>query len=134
MTQQSINVGAAANDGTGDPDRTAFQKTNANFNDLYQPQRRSTTATVTVAATDVVINCDTTSGPQTCALPDASTRGGKPLIFKDAAGKFATNNLTITPFSGQTMDGLATVVLNNNYQRLRLTPYTDGVGTGWSIG
>lgn len=37
MTQQTINVGTVANDGTGDPLRTAFQKTNANFTELYSP-------------------------------------------------------------------------------------------------
>lgn len=35
MTQQIINVGASANDGTGDPLRTSFQKINANFSELY---------------------------------------------------------------------------------------------------
>lgn len=35
MTQQVINVGTAVNDGTGDPLRTAIQKVNANFTDLY---------------------------------------------------------------------------------------------------
>lgn len=35
MAQQTINVGAAANDGTGDPLRTAFTKCNANFTELY---------------------------------------------------------------------------------------------------
>ncbi len=35
MTQQIINVGAAPNDGLGDPIRTAFIKTNENFTELY---------------------------------------------------------------------------------------------------
>lgn len=35
MTQQTINIGAAPNDGTGDPARTAFGKVNSNFNELY---------------------------------------------------------------------------------------------------
>ena len=35
MAKQIINVGAAANDGTGDPIRTAMEKTNANFTELY---------------------------------------------------------------------------------------------------
>jgi hypothetical protein len=35
VTQQIINVGAAPNDGTGDPARTAFTKCNANFSELY---------------------------------------------------------------------------------------------------
>ena len=35
MTQQLINVGTLIGDNTGDPGRTAFQKVNANFTDLY---------------------------------------------------------------------------------------------------
>jgi hypothetical protein len=35
MAQQTIGVGTAANDGTGDPLRTAFQKCNDNFTELY---------------------------------------------------------------------------------------------------
>ena len=35
MAQQTINVGAAPNDGTGTPLRTAFQYTNSNFTELY---------------------------------------------------------------------------------------------------
>ena len=35
MTQQVINVGSAINDGTGDPARTAFTKSNDNFTELY---------------------------------------------------------------------------------------------------
>jgi hypothetical protein len=35
MTQQTINIGTAPNDNTGDPARTAFTKTNSNFTELY---------------------------------------------------------------------------------------------------
>lgn len=35
MTQQVINIGSQPNDGTGDPLRTAFGKTNGNFTELY---------------------------------------------------------------------------------------------------
>jgi hypothetical protein len=35
MTQEVINVGAQPNDGEGDPLRTAFQKINNNFTQLY---------------------------------------------------------------------------------------------------
>lgn len=35
MTQQVINIGSAPDDGTGDPTRTAFNKTNQNFTELY---------------------------------------------------------------------------------------------------
>lgn len=36
MAKQTINIGSAANDGTGDPLRDAFDKTNDNFTELYQ--------------------------------------------------------------------------------------------------
>ena len=36
MAQEYIDVGASANDGQGDPLRTAFQKTNNNFTQLFQ--------------------------------------------------------------------------------------------------
>lgn len=35
MAYQPVNVGSAPNDGTGDPLRTAFQKINANFVEVY---------------------------------------------------------------------------------------------------
>ena len=35
MTQRIINIGATANDKTGDPLRTAFNKINENFTELY---------------------------------------------------------------------------------------------------
>ena len=35
MARQNINIGSSANDGTGDPLRTAFDKINDNFIELY---------------------------------------------------------------------------------------------------
>jgi hypothetical protein len=35
MTKQTIGIGSTANDGTGDPLRTAFDKANDNFDELY---------------------------------------------------------------------------------------------------
>ena len=35
MAKQTINIGTVANDGTGDPLRTAFDKINDNFTELY---------------------------------------------------------------------------------------------------
>ena len=55
------------------------------------------------------------------------------MIFKDVGGQFAAHSLTITPSGGDTIDGLSSIVLNVNYQYLRLRPRNDGVSTGWSI-
>ena len=38
MAKQTINIGTVANDGTGDPLRSAFSKTNDNFTELYNGQ------------------------------------------------------------------------------------------------
>lgn len=35
MTKQVINLGSVPNDGTGDPLRTSFDKTNDNFDEIY---------------------------------------------------------------------------------------------------
>ena len=35
MAKQGIGIGTSANDGTGDPLRTAMDKTNDNFNEVY---------------------------------------------------------------------------------------------------
>lgn len=35
MAKQTINIGVAANDGTGDPLRTSFDKVNDNFDEIY---------------------------------------------------------------------------------------------------
>ena len=45
MTQQTINVGTAANDRTGDTLRAAFQKVNANFTELYSGAANETQLT-----------------------------------------------------------------------------------------
>lgn len=42
MAKQTINIGAAPNDGTGDTLRVAFNKTNGNFDELYARQVATT--------------------------------------------------------------------------------------------
>ena len=52
MARQAIGIGASANDGSGDPLRTAFDKVNDNFLEQYMLQSDGTTA-VAVPATNV---------------------------------------------------------------------------------
>jgi hypothetical protein len=51
MAQQNINVGTIANDGTGDPLRDSFQKTNSNFTELYGSRKLTLPAGTTAAGT-----------------------------------------------------------------------------------
>tara|TARA_E500000178_G_scaffold229668_1_gene226288 strand:- start:2433 stop:2966 length:534 start_codon:yes stop_codon:yes gene_type:complete len=46
VAKQQINIGAAANDGTGDPLRNAMDKTNDNFNEVYTLFGNGTTLSV----------------------------------------------------------------------------------------
>ena len=71
MAQQTINVGAAPNDGTGTPLRTAFQYTNSNFSELYTavgpsgnnivvPGSATITGDLTVRTTGLVVGSTAT--------------------------------------------------------------------------
>lgn len=47
MAKQTIDIGASDNDGGGDPLRTAFDKTNDNFDELYGALDQSTNTVTT---------------------------------------------------------------------------------------
>lgn len=47
-TQETINIGTTANDGTGDTIRVSFQKTNNNFAELYSATNNATSNLVTL--------------------------------------------------------------------------------------
>ena len=66
LAQQVINVGVAANDGTGDPIRTAFQKTNANFAADFVTLQPALTGIVTTAGNSNVTSV--TSGSLTNSM------------------------------------------------------------------
>ena len=78
MALQSINIGSSANDGTGDPLRTAFDKINDNFNEVY----------------------DTLGGPSATTLSDIffqnstitnRTTNGDITVDPNGTGKFIIN-------------------------------------------
>lgn len=82
MTIQQINLGTYANDGTGDDLRTAFQKVNANFQELYSE-----------AAISTAVNL----GP---GVPIFKDKAGINLEFKtltsgDTSVAFATTGTTV---------------------------------------
>jgi cytoskeletal protein CcmA (bactofilin family) len=82
MAKQTINIGSSANDGTGDPLRTAFQKINDNFAELYGDDS----------------SADTFSSPQITTPTITGTTTIDHLIFNDNYISTATNaNLELNP-------------------------------------
>jgi hypothetical protein len=63
MAKQTIGIGSAANDGTGDPLRTAFSKVNDNFNEMYSSF--DMTGKLTVGNSTVNTTISNTSGIRT---------------------------------------------------------------------
>lgn len=100
---------------------------------IPRSQRLQTGTTITVGGTDQIINCNIASGAAACTLPLANTRAGVPVTFKDVGGQFTANPLTITRTAPDTIEGLTSVTLSNNYAALTLTPANDGTTAGWFV-
>ncbi len=89
MAKQTIDIGTTANDGTGDPIRTAFDKVNDNFTELYTDDAGDV-GSITATAP---IERDSATGAVTISLADngvslakmAGIVRGK-FIYGDASG------------------------------------------------
>jgi trimeric autotransporter adhesin len=62
MSRQTINIGTTANDGTGDPLRTAFDKINDNFVELYGADNNLNTLDANLDVNNYVITTGVTNG------------------------------------------------------------------------
>ena len=63
MAQQTINIGSTANDGTGDQLRTAFDKVNDNFNEIYTELGGTSLSNISISGN--TISTDNTNGDLT---------------------------------------------------------------------
>jgi len=95
-------------------------------------QRSVTTTPIIIFPSDQILNCNL-GVTATCSLPSSSSRNGVLLTFKDVGGQFAKNNITITTYGSEKIDGALSIVLNLNYQAVTLVPFSDGVNNGWAI-
>jgi len=73
---------------------------------------------------------DSTGGAFALTLPDPSANALKAFVFKDIGFMCATNNVALTPFGGERIEGLATAY-SMDADGLNLTLWSDG--TDWWI-
>lgn len=96
-----------------------------------QAIRVATTTPVTVAAaTDYTVVCKLGS-PGAVAVNLPAGAAGQIFVILDGTGDAGSNNITITPNGGQTINGSATLVLNHNRQSVTLQYST--TGTDWKV-
>ena len=91
--------------------------------------RESFTANGTASAYIEIIGADSTAGSFGIAIPSATGSEGQILLVKDEGGNCSAENVTITTFAAETIDGGATVLLDNDYESVNL--YSNGAN--WFI-
>ncbi len=87
------------------------------------------TATYTVLDTDLYLGVNTLTAPLTITLPPIASTVGQVFTIKDEDAGAVNFPITIEGDSGETIDGVATLVLSQNYQSVQLL----NNGTQWSI-
>jgi hypothetical protein len=119
VTQQIINVGTAPNNGTGDPARTAFQKCNDNFTELYAG---GSGVTSIIAGTGISV--DQSTGDVTVT----ATGGGGGVT---GPGSSVDQSLAIyTTTGGDTLGDAANIILSNDGYALVI----NGIRAGSPVG
>ena len=87
---------------------------------LTQPTERRVSAATTAVFGDTIL-ADTTSAAFAVTLPPA-VAGNPPIIIADDAGNAPTNNLTITPDGSETINGQASIEIDQAYRKVVLIP------------
>ena len=117
MAQQTINVGAAPNDGTGTPLRTAFQYTNSNFTELYTATGPSGNNIVVPGS--ATITGDLTVDTSTLKVDSANDRVGfgtaSPAQFVHFSKSNTSTALTSPPVGNASLRIQNTSSTNNNF-------------------
>lgn len=105
----------------GNAQTTNFQKFNL---------RKATVSPITVAAaTDCVIVSDL-AAPGAVAVNLPAGAAGQVFVIVDGKGDAATNNITITPNGSDTIQGAASLVINENNRAVILV--FNGTDTNWT--
>jgi len=103
MPKQTINIGSNANDGTGDPLRTAFNKINDNFAELYGSDNNLNTLDANLDVNNYIITTGVTNGSITITpngtgslTLGALTVSGTEISSADSTQITLKENLSVT--------------------------------------
>ena len=108
MARQAINIGSSANDGTGDPLRTAFDKINDNFIELYGTDNDINTLDANLNVNNFQITTGVTNGDIT--VTPNGTGSIKLGSFKFNGTTLSSDDSTIININeGLVVDGTASV-------------------------
>jgi len=98
MAKQVINIGTTANDGTGDPLRSAFDKVNDNFTELYTDDAGDVNS---ITATAPIVR-DSATGAVTISLADLGVTTGKLANDSVTFGKLGVEYTASTALTSAT--------------------------------
>ena len=130
MAKQIVGIGSAANDGTGDPLRTAFDKVNDNFNEVY-----GNNFVTNEMLNDNIIDHDELADRYTARAAAVTTSGATTLdwssasIFPVTMGGSHTLNFSNYK-KGQVVDIIVSGAYTITLGTLTGTPAINQVGSG----
>lgn len=136
MSQQTINTGNVANDGTGDSIRTSFTKINENFTELYSNLLPNVTTintnTILTSQTLVIANVTASAANITVTLANCATKANTYVIIRTHDPGNTGYTTIVNTASGQGNIFVNASVSTNNYV---ITANTGSkflsIGTNW---
>lgn len=114
MAKQVINIGTTANDGTGDPLRSAFDKVNDNFTELYTDDAGDVNSVN--AGTGITVNSTTGAVTVTNSAPDQTVAltGGTQISTSGTYPNFTiTNDAPNATHTGEVTGSAALTIAND---------------------
>lgn len=123
MAMQTINLGAALNDGTGDTLRAGGQKINANFTELYAgtvptPTPRTTSFTLALSDAGSVVEVDSASAATVTVPTDATVPF--PINTVLEVCWIGAGTVTIVAASGVTINPTGPWAISGRYRSISL--------------
>lgn len=132
MAQQTINVGTNPNDGTGDPLRTGFVKTNSNFSDLYNNKQdalfsgtniKTINGSSVLGSGDIAVQSTLVSGTNIKTINGSSVLGSGNLTISASSGLHTQTIPRTNGITSYLLNSSATTTLAGQSNRLIVSPY-----------